>query len=137
MVREESSMRMLKVLLAISFAFNSPLFAADKPAPASAVKRISPVVIGVRTFNMLKTGNRLFLAMKAGANASDEAYLDKMAEEYKAVALPKATEKNGEIWLQDLSKPIKVENLSKGLFSYDGKVFDVSMKKGIEETIED
>ncbi|MGZ3721752.1 MAG: hypothetical protein ACXVA9_02400, partial [Bdellovibrionales bacterium] len=150
-------MRILKVLLATSLIFSTPAFAADvepatapqaaptaamPPAPKAAVtppanKSLSPLVQGVKVFNMIQSANRLFLAMKVGASSSDEQFLDALAEKYKGQPLPKASTKGNAIFLQGLEKPLKVEDLSKGLFSYAGKTFDVNMKDGVEKGLED
>ena len=86
---------------------------------------------------MIQSANRLFLAMKVGANSTDEKFLDALAEKFKGEHLPKATAKGNEIYLQGLEKPLKVEDLSKGLFSYNGKSIDVNMKNGVEQGLDD
>jgi hypothetical protein len=139
-------MQILKSLLALSLAFSGPSFAADgtsskaDSASASAagatVKPYSPVEQGVKVFNMIQSASKLFLALKVGASADDEEYLESMSQKYTGQRLPKATAKNGAIYLQGLERPIKVEDLSKGLFSYNGKTFDVNLKDGVEKGLD-
>jgi hypothetical protein len=133
-------MRILKFLVAVSFVFSGPAFGADQSSQktaATAVKSYSPVDQGVKVFNMIQSASKLFLAMKVGADASDEDFLESMSQKFKGQRLPKASVKGGAIYLQGLEKPVQVEDLTKGLFSYNGKTFDVNLKDGVEKGLGD
>lgn len=126
-------MRNLTLTIAL---FWSVFALAAQPAPAPVKKSLTTLEQGMKAYNLVQSVSKLYLAMKIGGRADDEDYFQKMADATTKDFLPKATVKNGEIWLQGLPKPIKVIAINDGVFSYNGHNFDLSMKDGAEATFD-
>jgi len=105
------------------------------PAPM-AKKSLTSIEVGVKAYNLVQGASKMIIAMKLGSRADDAAYLDGLAEKYKNDRLPKATIKNGDIFLQGLRYPVKIVDIKEGTFSYKGRTFDINMKDGAEATFD-
>src|SRR5690348_2102909 len=103
---------------AADVAVKLPIPKAATPAKAiPAVKKsLTSQEIGVKAYNLVQGASKMVLAMKLGSRADDANYLDGLAEKYKNDRLPKATIKNGDVYLQGLAWPIKIVDLKEGPF---------------------
>src|ERR1700722_17773780 len=136
---------LMKTILAIvvTLAFGLTAVAgeeADKtPAkPAPKLKPFAPVEMAVKIYNNFKSANRMLMAMRVDANATDREYIDDLIEHTKMVQLPKLSNRGEEaILIPGLDKPLKVVKVKEGLFSYGGTKVDLSGKKGIAVSIDE
>lgn len=132
------NVRMLKTVLVLSFALNQIAWTGGSvAAKAPEIKSRSATEMAIRTYNLVGTAPRLILLLKAGAKEDDGPFLEQLAEKYKGERLPKATAKNGLLYLQGLDKPLKSVDAKKLIFSYNGKNLDFSMPGGYEKGLAD
>lgn len=125
-------MKPIRLILALLFGISTTELV---PAVAQAAPKSQTVMQqGVEIYNSLKSARRLFAVMKIGAKPSDQKFLDELAAKYKDYALPKATLKDDNLYVEGIETPLRGVDPIEGSFYYNGEKVRVNLKAGIKVT---
>gem|GEM_PF-5990157 len=102
------------------------------PFPATGADVNPPIRQGVDIYNMVGSNQRLIAFMKIGAPDKDLRHLAFLNARISHRPLPRAFLQGHEIYFKDLARPLKVIDLDRKLFSYNGARIDLRKRQSIE-----
>lgn len=122
--------------LLVAATFTATAGAGFTEAPKTEPSKLNPLVLAADVYNEMNSATQLFTYMKVDLPDEDIKFIDSILPKVQGLKIPKVRVEGQQLFFDGLKKPITVIDAGKRMYSYNGQKLDLSMKDGLEATID-